>query len=431
MIKNNPIIRSTLIIFIFIYACCGIYMLFMGVTIKDLVGGLINTSILMVAYIGLGFSITLVIIAGGKNHLLSRKLKANGNGRYGTTSGILPSGVEVKRVAISLTNDLPVELQNWIKSIESTHPAAAELFIQLAGVLKNNLELLAVANENVSLYAHSMAVTSKLLEFSHKGSDYCNQIMIERGYVTPGNYKVKYVEQLIEQQALPLIGIMHDLGKILALDKGNSDTLYLPNYAEKTKLIVNQMSAFWQLSEDLIDALLFASANYLNLSQCPKIIYDHKLSAKYIKGELLIQLLMCAHHDVAPYESLIYKPIVIAKTMPITENVEVNDELATKDEEQPKIALIVPKPKSRAKVKAPIEQAATTEKPLQKIIIKPMLEPSNHNIQNSLPVADKIKSEAKLSETFKNQNTLPVIIDKLKSNDTEEIPLNKIFGKKS
>lgn len=431
MIKNNPIIRSTLIIFIFIYACCGIYMLLMGVTIKDLVSGLINTSILMVAYIGLGFSITLVIIAGGKNYLLSRKLRANGNGRYGTTSGILPSGVEVKRVAISLTNDLPVELQSWIKSIELTHSTAAELFIQLAGVLKNNLELLAVTNENVSLYAHSIAVANKLLEFSYKGSDYCNQIMIERGYVTPGNYKVKYVEQLIEQQALPLIGIMHDLGKILALDKGNSDTLYLPNYAEKTKLIVNQMSSFWQLSEDLIDALLFASANYLNLSQCPKIIYDHKLSAKYIKGELLIQLLMCAHHDVATYEELTYEPIVIAKAIPITENVDSRNELVTKDEEQPKIALVVPKPKSRVKVKAPIEQTATTEKPLQKIIIKPTVEPRNHKAQNQLPVNGNVKNEAKLSETFKNQNTLPMIADKLKTSNAEEVPLNKIFGKKS
>lgn len=430
MIKNNPIIRSTLIIFMFIYACCGIYMLLMGVTIKDLVSGLINTSILMIAYIGLGFSITLVVIASGKNYLLTRKLRTNSNGRYGTTTGFLPSGLDIRKSSISLANDLPIDLQNWIKSIELSHFAVAELFIQLAGVLKNNIELLAVVNENVSLYAHSMAVASKLLEFNSKGSDYCNQIMIEHGYVTPGNYKVKYVEQLIEQQALPLIGIMHDLGKVLSLGEIDGETVYLPNYSERTKLIVNQMDAFWKLPEDLIDALLFASANFLNLSQCPKIIYDHKLAAKYIKGELLIQLLMCAHNDVASYEQLTYEPIQLRTSSIIKDDGADEAYDAEKDTSDPKIALVVAKPKSRTKVKAPIEQPVTNEIPAQKIVTKPMKSSNNKENQNLSTTTDEPINQKKLSEAFKPQKPPLVNTGKLKDTIPEEIPLNKVFGKK-
>lgn len=404
-------------------------MLIMGVTIKELLDGLINTFILMIAYIGLGFSITLVVLASGKNYLLTRKLRTNSNGRYGTTTGFLPSGIEIKKLSISLASDLPLDIQNWIKSIELSHFAAAELFIQLAGVLKNNIELSAVVNEKVSLYAHSMIVASKLLEFNSKGSGYCNQIMIEHGYVTPGNYKVKYVEQLIEQQSLPLIGIMHDLGKILSLDKIDGKAVYLPNYSEKTKLILNQMDAFWKLPEDLIDALLFASANYLNLSQCPKIIYDHKLSAKYIKGELLIQLLMCAHNDVASYEQLAYEPIQTRTSSIINDDSSDEIHATDKDIDDSKIALVVAKPKSRNKVKAPVEQPATNEISAQKIVLKPIHNPNKENQNLSTNIGEPINQQ-KLSEAFKTPKPTLINTGKVKDIIPEEIPLNKVFGKK-
>lgn len=426
MIKNNPIIKATLVLVAFIYTCLAIYMLINKIPIFALASSLLNSIFLIIGSTILGFGITLVAISGVKNYQLNLLLKANGNGRYGTTQGYLPQRQQLACEKISLTKDLPTAIQEWIKAHELSHKPAINLFITLAGILKANLNLSIERNKDISLYAHSIRICEKLVLLNNLGSAECNAYLIKNGYLSPNNMKSKYIDELVNAQALPLIAIMHDVGKISANIQKDGIVSYLENYPHKSKLIVSSISYFWELEENIRDSLLFATAYYNDLANCPKIILDKQLVAKYVRGELLIQLLIAAHNEVASYESIEYKPIssqVVTKVSLKVEDTEVTDD-------EPKLnintnvtsndSISPPRPKKRN----PTKQTQVTngkELPNTKItsVNQKSVEPKKQN---------KSDSKVPLNAVFSTQNALTTVDTKKTQEADETIKLSDVFG---
>lgn len=427
MIKNNPIIKATLVLFAFIYICLAIYMLTQGVSILKLLDSFLNSSFLIIGGTLLGFCITLVVISASKNYQLNLLLKANNNGRYGTTQGYLPKRHVLDFEKLSLKNDLPETLQTWVKTYEATNKPTIELFITIAGILKARLNLYVAGSSSITLYAHSIKVAEKLAELNISGAQACNEFLIAKGYLSPNNMKMKYIEELLASQALPLIGIMHDIGKVTAFIKQDGITTYLDNYPQKSKLIASALDCFWELPENIRDSLLFAAAYYNDLQNCPKTIVDKKLLPKYVMGELLIQLLIAVHNEVASYETIQYTPVQV-KSIPS----QINHE-QTNDESEVKLAinvtpsqdeiLIIPKPKKRNATKNQEGAQVAKEMTNKKI-----------TTQNSNPVvrqttAAKIDDKIALDKLFKHSNKSTTKVPTNKKNTGDEtVKLSEVFG---
>lgn len=292
--RNKQLIRSTLIIFSVIYIAINLYLIIKGVAFTSVLHIIKSSLILTLACVGLGFSITLVVIVGTKNYLLSRVLKSNGNGRYSTTSGILPK-VNIPSVAKINTEDLPPDIWTWIGSLAENDPIR-DLFIECAGILKNNLLPSEIDNQ-ITLFTHSISITQKLLEHANNGATYCSQ-QLEKYDYAPSHKNLSVINEILNSGLLPLIGISYDLGKIIA-HKDNGKTIsYTASYPQKTKIILGGLNNLWALPPLSRDALLFAVANYQDLKHVPKCAEGNKLVVKSMTGKVLAQLLRIAIYEV-------------------------------------------------------------------------------------------------------------------------------------
>lgn len=311
MIKDNPIIKSVFIILLFVYLVCAIYMLIAGVNIKYLIGNFVEAWILVIGITGFGFFLSLSIISGTKRYRLQQILSKNGNGRYGTTQGLLPNGKPLTIDTISLKRDLPVELQQWVINSERAFPTQVEIFIKLCGILKHHVNLPVSSDSDVSIYAHSIKVTSKLLEYSILSAEDCNQLLIKNKFLSPKNFKYLYLNDIQANNLLVILGIAHDVGKIDAFEVIDSKLTYLDCHPKKARLIVSRIDAFWKLPENLRDAVTFALGYYLEFNNRPKHYKDGGLVSTSIIGDLLIYLLVCAHNEVASFEQIELPHVVI------------------------------------------------------------------------------------------------------------------------
>ncbi|MBX9865487.1 MAG: hypothetical protein K2Y14_01125 [Burkholderiales bacterium] len=330
MIKDNPIIKSIFIIFMFVYLMCSIYMLIAGVSLKHLVNNFIDSWIMVIGLTGCGFFVSLSIVAGTKRYKLQQILRQNGNGRYGTTQGLLPDGKPLIFDSISLKRDLPVELQQWIISSEANHPTQTVIFIKLCGILKHHINLPATANDRMSLYAHSIKVTNKLLEYSKLSADECNELLIRNKFLGPNNLKYVYFDEIKNNNLLPIIGIAHDVGKIDAAEVIAGELTYLGYHPKRARLIVSRIHAFWQLQEDLRDAIMFALGYYLEFDNRPKHYKEGGLVSTSVIGELLIHLLVCAHNEVTSFEQIVHTPVNVNNLQEVKR--KIDDEIVTDDE---------------------------------------------------------------------------------------------------
>lgn len=431
MIKNNPIVKATLALVAFIYICLALYMITQGVSTFKLVSSLLNSIILIIGGTILGFCITLVAISAIKNYQLNLLLKANNNGRYGTTQGYLPQRHKLDADKISLKNDLPESIQEWVKTNEVKNNAAIDLFIILAGILKTRLNLYADGSNSITLYAHSIKVSERLITLSSQGSEACNAFLIENGYLTPNNMKMKYIEELVNSQVLALIGIMHDIGKVNSFMEKDGVTSYLDNHPQKAKLIVSAIDCFWELDEDIRDSLLFATAYYNNFANCPKIVLDKKLVAKYVRGELLVQLLIAAHNEVASYEILQYQSVeskAVTASKPKVDEFDISEDseklaLNAKEKPQPE-AVNIPKPKKRYNAKSQDGKTVTKEVANKKIDVTPQA-------QTTSKVHKNVEQKQTLDNLFA-QSEKPANKAKPSKSKTEneEVKLTDLFGAK-
>jgi hypothetical protein len=312
----------------------------------------------IVAGFGLGFSIVLVSISGTKNYMLSRALKKNGNGRYGTTSGFLPQVMLPKSTKLAINTDLPNELISWLEQLVDDKLPIRNIFISAAEILKAHLNLTVAPDNNVSLYAHSIQVSSKLLEFKNNGITYCKNLIPDKSTTVLEN---KEIQSLLE--ILPLFGILHDLGKIISSEKHGSTMIYSSTHPAKARLITTQLQSFWELNDVQSRAILFALGNYLEPESAPKIKTNHQI--KSIEGMFLIRIMTVAHAEIAPYEKL---TITTAPSVRDGEKIQImNNSSQEVVDDIKSTPIMIPKPKSKV-IRAPKEQVATVESPVKRIV---------------------------------------------------------------
>lgn len=424
MIKNNPIIKSIIVIYAFAYSCLAIYMIMNGVRPFELVVNLYKSIIWVMCLLGLGFCITIVIISASKSFKLNKILHKNTNGRYSTTQGRLPKGVTINKDSISLKNDLPEDVRKWIIEHEATHTNVVELFLNLAGVLKHYIGFVTDNESKISLYAHSMKITQQLLTYSNSGVNGCNTILVNKQILKPTNMRQAYIQFIIDAQLLPLIGIAHDIGKIISLAKNSKTSLYLPIHNKRARIILTNFEAFWRLDSEQRDALLFAIGNYVSLDKCPKMILEKRLVSTSLHGELLVQLLISAHQDATSYEQIDYKPIP-TRAESVQEDKDNSLELDDTDDGSKQIVIAsksvtVSKPKSKSKAPYQSNNPILVEKGSVKLFSPP---PTSHSISNQYP------ERIKINNVFKKPDKKPTnkgVVPKEKSDQF----ISKAFPKK-
>lgn len=399
MAKKKQIIRSTIILVVFIYLCLIVYSVFAGYNFTTIFSSIKKSLIFIVAGFGLGFSIVLVSISGTKNYVLSRALRRNGNGRYGTTSGFLPQVILPQSTKLVINTDLPKELASWLEQLVDNKLPIKNIFINAAEILKAHLDLTVVPDSSISLYAHSIQVSSKLLEFKNSGATYCKNLISDKSTIALDNNEI---ESLLE--ILPLLGILHDLGKIVSSEKHGNTFIYSSTHPAKARLISTQLQSFWELDDTQSRAILFALGNYLEPENAPKIKTNHQV--KSVEGIFLIKVMAVAHTEVTPYEKL---TIITAPSVNDVEKVPVtNKSLPQVLDVVESTPIMIPKPKPRV-VRAPKEQVATVESPVKRIVGNKKI--NKHSSQK----LDDLFSQAK-------KNVKPEV------NKETEINVNELFA---
>lgn len=399
MAKKKQIIRSTFILVIFIYLCLIIYLILTGYNLASIFSAIKKSIIFMIAGFGLGFSIMLVAISGTKNYLLSRALKKNGNGRYGTEAGFLPQVILPKSTKLVIKDDLPTEMVSWLEQLPDDKLAIKDIFLNAAEILKAHLDLPTTSESKVSLYAHSIQVSSKLLEFKNDGILYCKNLVSDKSLL---RIEDNELQSLLE--ILPLLGVLHDLGKIVSSENTSNGIIYSLTHPAKARFITTQLRNFWKLNENHVRAILFALGNYLEPENAPKIKTREMKCTKSIEGLLLIQLLLIAHTKIAPYEKLSIISVAVdsqSAKAPIIENKmeqPLNIDVST--------PIMIPKPKPKV-IRAPKEQLATVELPGQRVAGR---KKNKHNAAQKLDdlfsSTKKFERPQEIKETDVNVNEL-------------------------
>lgn len=298
MIKRNSIISSTLTLYLFSYLCILGWAFLDKNQISSFLPAAKNAGLLILGNLGLGFFLTVSIITYFRKFKTDRLYTKKSNGRYKTTQGLLPEGIQHKHETVWKSSDLPPNLANWIKINKEKHPAYVGLFCKVAGVLKYNLNLPASQNNSMSLYAHSIKVSEELCKLINLPSDEIIKSLYGVNTPTGVNTYLEMIEILKNEPLLPIMGVAHDIGKLESIEYDGNQIKYADLFCKQSKNIVSRMKVGWDIPGDYQYALLFALNYFDGSSLLPKQLVGDRLQSKSVLGEFLIDLLIFAHNFV-------------------------------------------------------------------------------------------------------------------------------------
>ncbi len=298
MIKRNSIISSTLTLYLFGYLCVLGWAFLDKYQISSFLPAAKSAGLLILGDVGLGFFLTVLIITYFKKYKTDRLYTKKSNGRFKSTQGLLPEGIQHKSETVWKSSDLPPSLSSWIEINKERHPKYVGLFRKIAGVLKYNLNLPASQNNSLSLYAHSIKVSEELCKLINLPSNEIIKTMF--GISTPSgvNTYLEMIDTLKNEPFLPILGIAHDIGKLESIEYEGEQIKYADLFCKQSKNIVSRMKIGWSIPDEYQYALLFALNYFDGTSLLPKKIVDGKLHTKSTLGEFLIDLLVFIHNTV-------------------------------------------------------------------------------------------------------------------------------------
>lgn len=307
MIKNNPIIKSTLIIYLSIYSGITIWELFHKETLVDLATSLYGVAIFIVGCAGLGFALTVLISTLAKKLLLDKLYKKKSNGRYSITTGDLPIGVPIEYDSIDPKVELSEPINNWINNNESL-PNYVALFLHVCKILKHRPDVLAELDTTISVFTQSKLITNEICKLQTKSKEEIYGVL-KSSYFTKYNMPLDDLLKALESPLMPIIGICHDIGKLNASSEPGQEK-YLLDYGKKGRDILTKIEYTWQLSQNDIDDLFLVTSYSMEYDNSPKVLLDGHLAYRSVHATCLTAILLYCqvqcHQNVE--ESLITAP---------------------------------------------------------------------------------------------------------------------------
>ena len=367
MIKRNSIISSTLTLYLCGYLCVLGWAFLGKYQISSFLPAAESAGLLILGNLGLGFFLTVSIITYFRKVKTDRLYTKKSNGRYKTTQGILPEGIQHKSETVWKSSDLPPNLSTWIEINKDKHPEYVGLFRKVAGVLKYNLNLPASQNNSVSLYAHSIKVSEELCKLINLPSNEIIKTLFGTCSPSSVNTYLEMIDTLKNVPLLPVLGVSHDIGKLESIEYDGDQIKYADLFCKQSKNIVSRMKIGWTIPDDYQYALLFALNYFDGSSLLPKQIVGDKLQSKSILGEFLIDLLILAHNtvDSSEYYQSRFTNRKIDTNVIIEES---SNELTVED---PAVVAIEPEVKAKLISEIPIErpkrQTRANHKPVPKV----------------------------------------------------------------
>lgn len=226
MINKKPLIRTTLSIFITIYAITVILAIFDSKPLSSFVYGIIETFGLIIGSGGIGFFVILALITFNRKKITDQLYDTKTNGRFSIDKGELFVGKYYRSEDINPETDFPGFILDWLKT-KVNEDIYKKVFLILAGILKAYRDI--NIKDESSIYAFNCNLTKQMLD---TGAG-------------------------LNQDLIMILGFVHNLGKIEI-----NDNLDYQKIAIKSRTILASIDDSWKLPE--IHNLLFIISNYPN-----------------------------------------------------------------------------------------------------------------------------------------------------------------------
>lgn len=296
MTKYKHIIKYNLIIYFVIYLAIAIWsFLDKQIHMDELINSLGGAMLLIIGIIPTGFASTLVLITLQKKYITDKLYKPRSNGRYSITQGDLPAVVQHKFTsATSTKKSLTPNILTWLTSLDESQSKYADLFLTIAGILKQKRNALAELNESALLYTHSKKVTDEILKLQN-----LSDVEVQNHFKNDDNFKKHYlnIRDVITALRSPLmviIGLCHDVGKLDSpLYPGQ--TSYLSDFGIRGRNLLAKLKETWLLPKDDYNDLFIVMANYSNYDNAPKLLKDGELVVKSVNATCLTVVLLHCH----------------------------------------------------------------------------------------------------------------------------------------
>lgn len=299
MIKNNPIIKSTIVIFITFYLFIAIWcFLDQQIHMDDLINSLFTSISIIVTVICIGFMWTFGIFWLRKKSLLGDLNKKRSNGRYSNTQGNLPIIQYHKFSSVASTKkSLTPIISNWVLKSTDSESVYINLLLKVAGILKQNRKALAELNEPNLLYTHSKKVTGEILKLQQTSVD---KLAIQSQFDKDENFnkyhlKIEDVIRVLNSPLMVVLGMCHDVGKLDSpIEPGQK--LYLLDYGIRGRNLLAKLDETWLLPKDEVNDLFIVMANYNDYDKSPKLLQNGELIYKSATSTCLTMLLLHCHN---------------------------------------------------------------------------------------------------------------------------------------
>lgn len=296
MIKNNPIIKSTLVIYLTTYLFVAIWsFLDRQIRMDELINSLCTALLIIMSVICLGFVWTLGLIWLRKTSLLSDLNKKRSNGRYSTTQGDLPAIDQHKfTTTVSTKKTLTPNLLVWVTEESDISSVYINLFLKCAGILHRNRKALAELNEPSSLYTHSKKIAEEIIKLQKIGDNELLTQFEQCSNFKNYNLQINDLKIALHSPLIVILGMCHDIGKLDSPIEPNQSA-YLPDYGIRGRNLLAKLNETWLLPKNDSSDLFIVMANYNNYDAAPKLLQNGRLICKSMNATCLTVILLYCH----------------------------------------------------------------------------------------------------------------------------------------
>lgn len=296
MTKYKHIIKYNIVIYFVIYLGITIWsFLDKQIHLDDLFTSLYSAVLLIIGVIPAGFALTLVLITLQKKLMLDWLYKKRSNGRYSITQGNLPAISPRKFTAIASTKkSLTSNQLDWLTNLSEGQSIYANLFLKIAGILKQNRNALTELNESGFLYTHSKRITDEIIKLQKMDEEDILKQFVQDDNFNKYKLELKDIISALRSPLIVIIGLCHDIGK---LDSPiySGQTSYLPDFGIRGRNLLAKFDETWLLDKNEYNDLFIVLANYTNYDNSPKLLVNGELIFKSINATCLTVILLYCH----------------------------------------------------------------------------------------------------------------------------------------